>query len=140
MNMKISVSKKIVGMVVMPIILICLVVGIASSNIITNNITEEIEIQLKTGAYSISQTLNLRTLADDMNNDIYNLYDYTNMDVTVFSADAIRVASTIDNAVGTNMDSHILEELKTGKNYFATDANVNGQPYFGYYIPFFCRW
>ena len=59
------------------------------------------------------------------------------MDVTVFSADAIRVASTIDGVVGTSMDGHILEELQTGKDYFATDANVNGEPYFGYYIPFF---
>lgn len=137
MNMKISITKKIMGMVVLPILFICLVVGIISANIMTQNITDEIEVQLKTGAYGISQTLNFRTLSDDMNNDIYNLYDYTDMDVTVFSADAIRVASTIDGAVGTSMDGHILEELQTGKDYFATDANVNGEPYFGYYIPFF---
>lgn len=134
--MKISVTKKIIGMVVLPILFICLVVGVISANIMTQNITDEIEIQLKTGAYSVSQTLNLRTLEEEMNEDIYNLYSYTNMDVTVFHGDT-RVASTIDGAVGTKMDSHIYEELQTGKDYFATDANVNGQPYFGYYIPFF---
>ena len=137
MNIKVSITKKIMGIVVLPILFICLVVGIISANIMRQNITDEIEIQLKTGAYSISQTLNLRTLSDDMNNDIYNLYDYTDIDVTVFSANAIRVASTIDGAVGTKMDSYILEKLQNGKDYFATDANVNGQPYFGYYIPFF---
>ena len=100
------------------------------------NITDEIEVQLKTGAYSISQTLELRTLKTEMDEDIYDLYDYTDIDVTVFSGDT-RVASTVPNAVGTKMDSHIYEELQIGKDYFATDANVNGQPYFGYYIPFF---
>ena len=136
MNIKISITKKIMAMVLLPILFICLVVGIISANIMNENIVNEIEQQLKTGAYSISQTLNLRTLEEEMNEDIYNLYDYTDMDVTVFHGD-IRVASTIDNAVGTKINSHIYDELQNGKDYFATDANVNGQPYFGYYIPFF---
>lgn len=134
--MRISLPKKIIGMVVIPILSICLVVGIISANIITDNITEEIECQLKVGAYSISQTLSLRTLEEEINKDIHDLYDYTSMDVTVFH-DNERVASTIDGAVGTKMDSHIYDELQNGEDYFATDANVNGQPYFGYYIPFF---
>ena len=136
MNMKISITKKIMGMVVLPILFICLVVGIISANIIRQNITEEIEIQLKTGAYSIGQTLKLRTLKTEMDKDICNLYEYAGMDVTVFSGDT-RVASTISNVIGTKMDSHIYDELQSGKDYFATDSNVNGEPYFGYYIPFF---
>lgn len=136
MNMKISITKKIMGMVVLPILFICLVVGIISANIMTQNITNEIEVQLKTGAYSIGQTLKLRTLKTEMDKDICNLYEYAGMDVTVFSGDT-RVASTISNVIGTKMDSHIYDELQSGKDYFATDANVNGEPYFGYYIPFF---
>ena len=34
-------------------------------------ITDEIELQLKTGAYGISQTLKLRTLKEEMDYDIY---------------------------------------------------------------------
>lgn len=136
MNIKVSITKKIMGMVVLPILFICLVVGIISANIIRQNITEEIEIQLKTGAYSIGQILKLRTLKTEMDKDICNLYEYAGMDVTVFSGDT-RVASTISNVIGTKMDSHIYDELQSGKDYFATDANVNGEPYFGYYIPFF---
>ena len=37
MNMKISITKKIMGMVVLPILFICLVVGIISANIMTQN-------------------------------------------------------------------------------------------------------
>ena len=134
--MRVSITKKIMGMVVLPILFICLVVGIISANIMKENITDEIEIQLKTGAYSISQTLSLRTLKEEMNNDITNLYEYANMDVTVFDND-VRIASTVNGAVGTKMDMNVLNEIKTGKDYFATDANVNGKSYFGYYIPFF---
>lgn len=135
-NIRISVSKKIMGMVLFPIAFICLVVGIISANTMRKNIVNEIEQQLKTGAYSISQTLRLRTLEDEISKDIRNLYDYTNIDVTVFHGNT-RIASTIDNVVGTKMDSHIYDALQSGEDYFATDANVNGQPYFGYYIPFF---
>lgn len=134
--MKINVSKKILGMVVLPILFICLVVGVISTNIMTQNITDEIEIQLKTGAYSISQTVRLRSEKEGMDEDIINLRDYAGMDVTIFNDD-VRVLSTIDNAVGTKIDSHIYDELQNGKDYFATDANVNGEAYFGYYIPFF---
>lgn len=134
--MRVNITKKIMGMVVLPILFICLVVGITSANIMKQNITDEIEIQLKTGAYSISQTLSLRTLKEEMNNDITNLYEYASMDVTVFDND-VRIASTVNGAVGTKMDIDVLNEIKSGKDYFTTDANVNGKPYFGYYIPFF---
>ena len=136
--MNISISKKILGMVIFPIICICLIAGIVTSNITKTIITNEIELQLKAGAYSISQTLQQRTLIVEMNDDISNLREYTGMDVTVFQG-TVRVASTIENAVGTEMDSHIYEDLQSGKDYFATDANVNGVPYFGYYIPFFAE-
>lgn len=134
--MRVSISKKIIGMVIIPIMFICVVVGVISANVMRDNIVEEIESQLKVGAYGISQTLELRTLKDEMNEDIYDLFEYTDMDVTVFYGNE-RIASTIDGVVGTKMDSHILNEIKSGKDYFATDANVNGQSYFGYYIPFF---
>lgn len=136
MNIRISITKKIMGMVVLPILFICLVAGFVTSNITRTIITDEIEIQLRTGAYGISQTLRHNNLKTEMNEEIKNLCDYTNIDVTVFKGDE-RIASTIDGAIGTKMDSHIYEDLQSGKDYFATDANVNGEAYFGYYIPFF---
>ena len=134
--MKISITKKIIALVSIPILLICLAVGIVSANIMRIIITDEIEMQLKVGAYSASQTLHHETFEEDVDKDIHDLHDYTDIDITIFNDDT-RVASTIENAVGTKMDKGIYEELQTGKDYFATNANVNGQPYFGYYIPFF---
>lgn len=138
MKMRISISKKIMAMVILPILCICAVVGIVTANISRTIITNEIEMQLRTGAYGIGQTLQHDELKTEMNKSISDLHDYTKIDVTIFDGDAVRVASTIKFAVGTSMDSQILETLKTSKNdYFATDVNVNGEPYFGYYIPFF---
>jgi methyl-accepting chemotaxis protein len=134
--MKISITKKIVGMVVALVFSICLIVGIITANITRTIITDEIELQLKAGAFSASQTIALCTTKEEMNEDIYELYEYTGMDVTIFR-DNVRVASTVKDAVGTKMDNGIYEELQSGDNYFATDANVNGKEYFGYYIPFF---
>ena len=135
MFMRISVAKKIVSLVAVPILAICLIVGIVSANIMRIIITDEIELQLRAGAYGISQILEHRTSKEDMEKDIYDLHKYTEMDITIFVND-IRIASSIENAVGTKMDRHIYKELQNGEDYFATDANVNGEPYFGYYIPF----
>lgn len=134
--MKMKIANKIILLVLVPITLICLVIGIVSANIARILITDEIELQLKVGAYSASQTLELCTTLEEKNKDIKGLYNYTGIDVTVFEGNE-RIASTIPNAVGTLMDSHIYAELQSGENYFATNANVNGTPYFGYYIPCF---
>lgn len=138
MKMRISISKKIMAMVILPILIICLVVGFVTANITRTIITDETETQLKIGAYSVSQTLKTCLTMSRVDMSIVDVYERTGIDLTVFNNEARRVASTIDGAVGTEMDTHILDELKlTGEDYFATDANVNGHPYFGYYIPFF---
>ena len=136
MKLRISITKKIVGLVTALILLICLVIGVVSSNIVRIIITDEIETQLKIGAYSVSQTVAKRTSSEDMINDINAFHEYSDVDVTIFNDD-VRTASTIEGAVGTKMDSKIYNDLQSGDNYFATDANVNGEEYFGYYIPFF---
>lgn len=63
--MRINISKKMMLMVLTPILFICMIVAVISTNVLRENITNEIEQQLKTGAYSISQTLTLRTLKEE---------------------------------------------------------------------------
>ena len=133
-NIKIGVSKKIMAMVVIPIVCICIIAGLVTATIVRSVITSEIEIQLKTGAYAISQSLNDAKTNEETNNNINDLKQCTDIDITIFGGDT-RIASTIANAVGTKMDRGIYEELQSGENYFATNANVNEVPYFGYYIP-----
>lgn len=136
MKIRINVSKKITGLVAIPIFLICLITGVVSANISRIIITNEIKAKLKAEAYSVSQTMALHTSVLDMSEDIHKLRDYSDVDITLFK-DNVRVASTIKGAINTQMDPHIYNKLQSGKDYFTTNANVNNEAYFGYYIPFF---
>ncbi len=58
-----------------------------------------------------------------------------NIDITVFEGDT-RVDSSINGAVGTKAGDAVIETvLKNGQKYFDTDITINGESYFGYYIP-----
>ena len=131
--MKISISKKILLLVLLPCLLIGVFVSIIGTSVLDETITEEIKKQLQMSAYSmIQQSEDDAAFYDKITS--YNAE--TGVDITVFEGD-MRVYSTIDGAVGTAMDPAILASIKSGEDYFATDANVNGVPYFGYYIPVF---
>ena len=133
MKMKISVSKKIMGMVLLPIICICVLVGVISANTLNKTITDEIEKQLHVSAYNFKTEYEL-TKGEGMDKLIQDFKTDNDVDVTIFEGSE-RALSTVDGAVGTEMDKTILSNIKNGDNYFAMDANVNGKSYFGYYIP-----
>ncbi len=58
-----------------------------------------------------------------------------NIDITVFEGDT-RVESSISGAVGTKAGDAVVEAVLKGKqDYFDTNVQVNGEPYFGYYKP-----
>lgn len=125
-----SISTKIMMMVITPVILICLVVGFINLSSYRKIITSEIERQLKTAAYTFLCEYDNEVINDKMQ----DFTSYSGIDITIFVND-IRTVSTVPNAIGTKMDRNILMELKNKHEYFATDAMVNGVPYFGYYIP-----
>lgn len=50
--MKISISKKLMGMVFLPVLFICIVVGYLCTTILNTTIVNEIEKQLSVSAYS----------------------------------------------------------------------------------------
>lgn len=131
--MRISVSKKIMLMVLVPIVAICVIVSMVATNILDSTITSEIEKQLAVSAYNfkteygMASNEELAVLLSEFKRD-------NGVDVTIFE-DNKRTLSTIDGAVGTDMDNEIYNCILRGDDYFATDANVNGQAYFGYYIP-----
>lgn len=133
MKMKISITKKIMGMVLLPIICICALVGIISTNILNKTIIDEIQKQLHISAYNFKTEYEL-TKGKEMDKLIQTFKTDNDVDVTIFEDD-IRVLSTVNGAVGTEMDKKILSNIERGENYFTTDANVNGESYFGYYIP-----
>lgn len=64
----------------------------------------------------------------------------SDMDITVFYGDIRYMTSVMDEsgkrAVGTTAQDIVSEKvLKGNQEYFSDDVNVNGKPYFGYYVP-----
>lgn len=57
------------------------------------------------------------------------------IDITVFEGDT-RIESSIEGAVGSKASDIVIEKVLKGReNYFDTKVNVNGEPYYGYYMP-----
>lgn len=136
--MKISISKKIILLAVVPSILIILISSVGSSILMGSSTLDEIEKQLKLAVYSIehsTQQMNEENtkveVVDELINDFRN---QNNIDITIFDYDT-RVFSTVPNAVGTKMDSVIWGKVRDGNTYFSKNANVNGTKYYAYYAP-----
>lgn len=134
--MKLSISKKILLLVTIPCLLIAAVVTLASWNIQKNDITAEIERTLRTGAFTLRQSMEKCADKAERTVIVDDFYATMGIDATVFLGNE-RVISSVPNAVGTLMDGKIWAVVSTGQDYFTTDALVNGAHYFGYYIPFF---
>lgn len=63
------------------------------------------------------------------------LFQGQGVDVTVFEGDT-RIASSIAGSVGTKASAKVIEEvLNKQQEYFSPNVDVNGQSYYGYYVP-----
>lgn len=136
-NFKFGIKQKTLSFIAFPCLMICLFTSIYAVISYQNVIEKEVEEKLLTAAHGatiISESLGMK--AANMMDQIDSYAEETNVEITIFEGD-VRAVSSIDGAVGTTMDPAIKEELlTTGENLFTTNANVNGEAYFGYYIPF----
>lgn len=126
--MKMNFMKKMLTMSVTPCLVVCILLCGGSAISLEKNMTMEIEETLRTAAYS---------LAYDDTQEVLDGYKHDlDVDVTIFTDD-IRERTTVVGSVGTAADPTIYTKVRSGEEYFSTNANVNGQEYFGYYIPIY---
>ena len=69
-----------------------------------------------------------------------NIKNATDMDITIFYGDTRYMTSVRNDqgerVVGTKAGEVVTEKVvKDGEEYFATNVDVAGQPFFGYYLP-----
>lgn len=134
---KFGIREKTLSLVVIPCLLIGLIVSIYAAVSYKNIIQMEVEEKLMAAAYA-TELIDNNTGEDmELKDEEVLLYaEEAGVEITIFDGN-VRVSSSIDGAVGTTMAENIEESMeKTGENYFATDANVNGHPFFGYYVPY----
>lgn len=135
MKIKFNFMQRLLMINIVPSIVIGLTIGLISSNLLQKKMVEEIRETLHGISLGLSQSININDL--DQNQEILNHFEYDmNIDTTIFKEN-IRMVTTVEGSVGTAADPTIYETVKSGATYFATDANVNGTPYFGYYMPLY---
>lgn len=123
---RLTFMKKLMMVALVPCIIVSVFMCGGTLTSLKNNMTMEIEETLRATAYSLS--------FDDTQEELNGYKETLGIDVTVFD-DNVRMTTTVPDSVGTKADEKIYNEVKSGKEFFSTDANVNGQRYFGYYIP-----
>lgn len=134
-KIRIKLMGKLLTMSIVPAIIVGLGSGFVGGNTIETSISSGIEDLLHSTALSLSETVDITELQS-----YQHLLDHykseLQMDTTIFIDDR-RELTTVAGSLGSTADPTIYSHVKQGKHYFATDANVNGVEYFGYYIPLY---
>ena len=152
-----KMKAKLLLIVLVPLILMGIVTVIVGDVRINNVVTDNIENGLRAAAVSVRDTI--QNVDDgaftvDPSGALYkgtynitehveiadNIQEATDMDITVFYGDTRYMTSICkedgSRQVGTQASEAVIEEvLKKGNDYFARNVDVQGQAYFGYYVP-----
>lgn len=116
-----KIKGKLVGMVLVPMIICSMVIGGISIVLVQQYLDEE-------------QKTILKVALEGFSGDV-NAFDEQDVDITVFENDT-GVESSIKGAKGTKASEIVVNNvIKEKKEYFDTNVDVNGVPYYGYYIP-----
>lgn len=153
-----KMQSKILTMALAPLLCLSVATIVIGNARIERVVTESIENGLRASAVSVRDTFNY---VDDgeyqlMDGVLYkgefnvsdtveiadNLKEAADTDITVFFGDTRYMTSVIDEqgkrVIGTKAGEKVIQTvLKEGKEYFATDVDVVGQSYFGYYLPLY---
>lgn len=116
-----KLKQKLLMLVILPLVIIGLGVALLSSYLARQAMVQNIETQLAVACEGYSGDV--------------NAFKEQDIDITVFVGDT-RAVSSIEGVVGTKASDEVIKQTLQNKQiYFSDNANVNGQPYYGYYIP-----
>ncbi|MGN0291133.1 MAG: methyl-accepting chemotaxis protein [Lachnospiraceae bacterium] len=155
---KFSIILRLLAMALGPCVLMGIIMTLYSSNSMREGMQEEAMKGLKSTAYSIQESyanVDSGDFKQDSKGDIYKgnykvngnyeiadrVKENTNVDITLFYGDT-RVVTSLkdkdsgDRLIGTQASKEVIEKvLKQGKEYHDVDVEINGLPYYGYYVP-----
>ncbi len=116
-----KIKGKLVMMVLIPMVICSLIIGLVSKLLAEQYLNNAQETMLKVAL-------------EGYNGDV-SAFSNQDIDITVFEGDT-RIESSIEGAVGTKASDVVIREvIDARKEYFDTNVNVNGMPYYGYYVP-----
>ena len=151
-----KMQSKILTMALLPIFCLGVIVILIGNVRIGNALTGSIENGLRASAVSVRDTLehvdegDFRVEGDALYKGDFNVSQAveiadnikaaSDIDITVFFGDTRYMTSVVDaqgnRVVGTQAGQTVIDRvLNNGEEYFSTSVNVEGQDFFGYYLP-----
>lgn len=151
-----KMQSKIMVIALFPLVILGIATILLGNVRISEVVTGSIENGLRAAAVSVSDTLSFTgegeyQLKDDqLYKGDFNVSDAVEIaddikaaadtDITIFYGDTRYMTSVLDDqgkrVVGTKAGEKIIEKvLKNGQEHFATNVDVEGHAYYGYYLP-----
>ncbi len=153
-----KIQSKILFLVLFPLVCLGIVTVVIGNIRISEVVTGSIENGLRGCAISVRETLHYADEGDyylDGDKLYKGSFDVSeaveiadmikasaNTDITVFYGDTRYMTSVVDDkgnrVVGTQAGSAIVDTvIHNGQEFFSDNVNVEGMPYYGYYIPLY---
>ncbi len=150
---KFGLLKKIMLLITIPLLILVLLAGLAIRAVGTGVSSTLSKKELQTAAYAINSEINAinneaftcdgtSLMKGDKNitEDVSVLDGFkqnVGIDITLCWGNT-RMATSLTDATGarlihTTIPEEVYSTISSGKDYFATDVIINGEPYFGYY-------
>ncbi len=154
---KSSVGRWFLIFSVVPVVIVGIVLTLISTNAVYKTKLEDTKALLRGNALELAYAYQMLDMDDggiyEEDGEYYisgikisdefevvdRIKEAANVDVSLFYKDT-RVVTTLTDAkgkriVGTKSVEVWEDHVKHGEEYFATDININGVEYFGYYVP-----
>lgn len=153
---------KIMSLVIAPVVVFCAVIYLVCSVRISTVVKEVIRNDLYAMTLAVRESIcmglgNEDTYYVDENGDLWNsgflnltedmagfdsIRKNTGIDITIFYGDTRKATTVLDENGQRELDTKasqtvVDQVLKGGKTYFAENVDVQGQPYFAYYVPLY---
>ena len=153
-----KMQSKIMAIALFPLVVLGIATIVIGNIRISEVVTGSIENGLRASAVSVSDTLRYagdgeyQLIDDQLYKGDFNISEAVEIadaikkaadtDITIFYGDTRYMTSVIDEqgnrVIGTKAGDQIIEKvLNNGQEHFATDVDVVGHAYYGYYIPLY---
>ena len=153
-----KMQSKIMAIALFPLLVLGIATIIIGNMRISEVVTGSIENGLRASAVSVSDTLRYagdgeyQLIDDQLYKGDFNVSEAVEIadtikkaadtDITIFYGDTRYMTSVTDEqgnrVIGTKAGDRIIEKvINNGQEHFATDVDVVGQPYYGYYLPLY---
>ncbi|MBO4497667.1 MAG: cache domain-containing protein [Lachnospiraceae bacterium] len=144
---KLTLNLTLVLFAIVPVIVTLIAVTIISSFLMASNLETNIEEELKVAAKGVLEYYEYDLLNDHDLVDGFLVYDpeYVDkmgsfgVDYTIFKGNVRFITNIKDKngkrIEGTKASDAVWEQVKAGKEVYSDNIDIEGIPYYGYYIP-----